>query len=364
MQTSATSIFKTRWALAMRDSRSGQQVEIRLNAQGKPDFFAAEARLRQLTRAKSSLDKNPKSKKKAAYDYSTGVHGAFGFKRPRPYGAPLLVLVPVKPKTESTPVKVASAPKPSAPSKAAKKAVAALPKFPPAKTAAAKPTLAKAPTPKPAPTAVPSKAPIAPPAAKPTGPGSSKDHPILYSRSEMIDGDIVIHKTDGGILRLAKASSEYRSHGGGLGSIKTAQGVLWFRHVPPVETPAIAAKSEPAPLPKAQEPPAAKLGGPAAPIAEIPSAASSSTPSTFSGVSDPEAADYNQPVPGYPTAKAPMYLWKHKDKNEFLAVFEGKRMKLNEAQFLSLHKGAHPELFSKNSKPLPKAPAPGAGADW
>ncbi|MCE9624234.1 MAG: hypothetical protein K8R69_02085, partial [Deltaproteobacteria bacterium] len=67
----------------------------------------------------------------------------------------------------------------------------------------------------------------------------------------------------------------------------------------------------------------------------------------FSGVSDAEAASYATAVPGYPCAKVPAHVWKHKSENKFLAVFDGKRVLLNEAQFLSLDKGAHPELYAK-----------------
>ncbi|MCC6273776.1 MAG: hypothetical protein IT572_09955 [Deltaproteobacteria bacterium] len=96
---------------------------------------------------------------------------------------------------------------------------------------------------------------------------------------------------------------------------------------------------------------------------ETPAVSAGSEPTNFTGVSDAEAANYTVPVEGYPTAKAPVYLWKHKSQDEFLAVFEGKRLKLNKAQFLSLDKGAHPEFYAKAGKPLPKMPPPKKTSD-
>ncbi len=120
----------------------------------------------------------------------------------------------------------------------------------------------------------------------------------------------------------------------------------------------------PAPVaPKPAEPAPPKIETPVASKAETPAAPASSGPTSFTGVSDAEAANYTIPVQGYPTAKAPVYLWKHKSQDEFLAVFDGKRLKLNKAQFLSLDKGAHPEFYAKAAKPQPKMPPPKKASD-
>lgn len=328
-----------------------------------------------------------------AYDYATGSYRAFGKKIPGGYGAALLVAIPPKPKIEAPAEKK---PKPIAATKP-KKAPNAVPvKTAKAPSVAPKkfaPSSAKAPSPvKPAPvavpkpTVVPSAAPVAkapepkiPAAAKPAegteslakvSPGLGKEHPLPYSQSEVKDGNIVIHTTEGKTITLPQATSKYQSHGGGLGSITTADGqVFWFRYVPPVEdlggdaAPKIAAKTVPPAMPKTPDAPVAKLETPVAAKTETPAAPASSGPTSFTGVSDAEAANYSIPVEGYPTAKAPLYLWKHKSQDEFLAVFEGKRLKLNKAQFLSLDKGAHPEFYAKSAKPLPKMPPPMKASD-
>ncbi len=332
--------------------------------------------------SKAAYEKLVKARHRApAYDYSTASYAAFGKKYPRQYGATLLVAVPAKPKAAATPAKpVAKSPvKAVAPQAKADKskpvakppappAAKPIPAPPPKPAVVATPKVAAAPTPK----AVETKAPVAPKPVgvtetiQPVSPGLSKEHPILYSQSEVKDGFIVIHTTDGKTVKFPKASSEYQSHGGGLGSIKTADGmVFWFRHVPPAEelggdaAPQVSTKPEPPPKPTAPEPSPAKLETPVAKKEEAPAAPPtvSATP-TYSGLSDAEAADYTVPVPGYPTEKAPIYVWKHKSREEFLAVGAGKRVKLNQAQFLSLDKGAHPELYAKGPKPLPKGPAP------
>lgn len=134
---------------------------------------------------------------------------------------------------------------------------------------------------------------------------------------------------------------------------------------PPAAKPDLAAAPKVAApvLPKSPGPAPVKIETPVATKTETPTAPASSGPTKFSGVSDAEAANYTIPVAGYPTAKAPMYLWKHMSQDEFLAVFEGKRLKLNKAQFLSLDQGAHPEIYAKAAKPQPQIPPPNKVSD-
>lgn len=162
--------------------------------------------------------------------------------------------------------------------------------------------------------------------------------------------------------------------------VKTAPVVINPLAVAPKKFPASPAPkaASKAAAPSHATPEAPKIQAPKAPSApkgetgsglqaeaptETPAAAASTGPTSFTGVSDAEAANYTIPVEGYPTPKAPMYLWKHKSQDEFLAVFEGKRLKLNKAQFLSLDKGAHPEFYAKAAKPLPKTPPPQKASD-
>jgi len=250
------------------------------------------------------------SQKHAAYDHSTHVSSAFGKKFPGQFGAPQLVWIA---KTES--------PKPTVVSKP-KTAPTAKPKAP--VKAAAAPT-----SPKPAKTATPATAISVAKKPSPPTPGSDKNHPIDYSLAEVTDGNVLIHTKSGETMKFAKADIQYQSQGNGLSSIKTPDGkTLWFRFVAPEE------KSKPEPIAKSETPPPAPV---------------TSATAKLTGVSDTEAADYQVAVPGYPCAKVPAHVWKHKSENKFLAVFDGKRVLLSEGQFLSLDQGAHPELYAKAS---------------
>lgn len=297
------------------------------------------------------------------YDYSTGSYGGFGKKYPKRYGAPLVVAISATPTPKTTPPIMTAKSSASGKSAAPKKNPAA-------------PSVFTAPTPKPkAPvkiqttTTTPSVKSQKSEVAPVNTPGCDKEHPILYSISEVKDGNIVILTTEGKTLSYPQTTTKYQSQGGGLGCLTLAEGhTLWFLHKPAPEktdlvtAPKIASKTEASPLPKEE---GISTQPKIPPVSTGTS--SSSTPATLSGVSDAEAADFSIPVEGYPTAKAPVYVWKHKSQDEFLAVGAGKRIRLNKAQFLSLDKGAHPELYAKGpktgGKPKPVAP-PSLGADF
>lgn len=306
-----------------------------------------------------------------AYDYATGSYRAFGRKSPGGYGAILLVAVPAKPKSTAATTPVKAAPiKPHHPSAVPSNSVTKKPESPkPVATGVtpAIPTATKTSIPLP-----PSKASEEKPATgtssvppSKSSPGLSKEHPLQYSQSEVKDGNILIHTTDGKIVKFPQATSKYQPHGGGLGSITTAEGqVYWFSYVAPVEdlggdeAPKVSAKTETPTPPMAPKPPAAKLETPTAPKPEAPAISASSSSTNLSGISDAEAAEYTIPISGYPTTKAPVYLWKHKSQDTYLAVGSGKRVKLGSTQFLNLDKAAHPELYGKAPKPAPKTGAP------
>lgn len=389
---SSSAIAKTPTVLALRDSLSGKEVVVPTDAKGKPDFFVAGLELRRLQEPKAKPAADPaadkalqaarenlknskqeyakaakeynaalsgyerartavakaredkakpaaiakleataaKAKEKyhnadallcayrkglehdrrvyerlmkarhraPAYDYATGSYRAFGKKFPRAYGAPLLVAIPAPTK----------APAETLAGKMPKKAAAPKPAKTPVKTA---PVVIK-------PLAVaPKKFPAAPaPKAAPKAAAPSHATPEAPK------------------VQAPKAPNAPKG--------ETGSGLQ-------AEAPA-------APKPVAPKPAPVQIEAPVAAKTETPASAASAGPTSFTGVSDAEAANYTIPVEGYPTAKAPMYLWKHKSQDEFLAVFEGKRLKLNKAQFLSLDKGAHPEFYAKAAKPLPKTP--------
>lgn len=394
---SSSAIAKTPMVLALRDSLSGKEVTVPRDAKGKPDFFVAGLELRRLQEPKAKPAADPaadkalqaarenlknskqeyakaakeynaalsgyekaraavvkareekakpgsivkleaaaaKAKDKyhnadallcayrkglehdrgvyeklmkarhraPAYDYATGSYRAFGKKFPKAYGTPLLVAIP-------------------APAKApAEKLAGKIPE--------------KVATPKPA------KAPIK------TSPVVSKPHAAAPKK----------------LPPSQKAAPKIAA------PIHTPPEVPKVP-VPPAPSapkgetgPALKAETPAAPKPVPPKPAPVPIEAPVATKTETPAATASSGPTSFTGVSDAEAANYTIPVEGYPTAKAPLYLWKHKSQDEFLAVFEGKRLKLNKAQFLSLDKGAHPEFYAKAGKPLPKTPLPQKASD-
>lgn len=396
---SSTAVAQTPMVLALRDSLSGKEVAVPRDAKGKPDFFVAGLELRRLQepKAKPAADpaaekalqaarENLKNSKKEyakaakeynaalsgyekaraavakaredkakpgaiakleataakakekyhnadallcayrkgyehdrgvyeklvkaryrapAYDYATGSYRAFGKKFPRAYGAPLLVAIPAPTK----------APAETLAGKIPEKTAAPKPAKAPVKTAS---VVSK-------PLAVAPKTLPASPAPKVASKAAAPSHAIPEAPK----------------IQAPKAPSAAKGEtGAGL------------QAEPPAAPKPVAPKPAPVPI---ETPVAAKT--------ETPAAAASTGPTSFTGVSDAEAANYTVPVEGYPTAKAPLYLWKHKSQDEFLAVFEGKRLKLNKAQFLSLDKGAHPEFYAKAGKPVPKTPPPKKASD-
>lgn len=392
------------WSLL--DGKTGASAVIEKNPQGSWDFKNAAARLKKLQqnagKAKSPSPQDPataearlaaeKSREvyiKAKFNYKKSVKACEEAKTPVQkakakenreqckwlYGMAYkkyeekkdaLTNLPQKKPVyqKSTSVGVAFGKSPAAASQKAaspvflvysKTANAAAPQTPTAKKAEPKKKVAAAAPKKPSPkaplTAVknvkaePAKTPAPAVSAPRVFPPSSEKDPILVKTYEALPGNKVkVISSKDEILFFDKNKDKPKSHGNGLASVRLPDGrVIWLKDLNFKKEAAPAKPAvdfgEPAPQAKAAEP-----------VAATPPPAKSEGASA-ENVSEAEAAQYTQPVPGYPAAKCDFYVWKHPSKNEYLAVNGNKRVRLGAGNFLSLDKAVHPENYAKVKKP-------------
>lgn len=280
---------------------------------------------------------------------------------------------PAQPKIKNSALKVSASPtagktsaptgkSPVSPTPTANKVVAT-----PANTKPPAPNLSKPPvaivSPKPAITAAPGIIFDNDPAKKPD-PGSSPELALVYTElKDNADGSIeVVLKTGAPIKLDPKYDKLSTSKIPGISAVRLGSGkILYFKREeeakPAGEVPPVPVEAPPpviaiAPQPSATSSPLSTETKPTAPLTtESPT---SQAAATGNEVSDAEAAEYTKPVPGYPVeGKLPVYIWKHKTEDKFLAVKDGMRARLPLGNFISLHRQFHPEFFQKQ----PKAPA-------